>query len=158
FYQDLALSIYNPVDYTLNAFDVPICTYGGEKDEQLIASTEMVARAKELGITIKLLIGPGVGHSFHPDSEKEFMAFHRERQKAGRTLFAGSRAIKFTTRTLKYNTCDWVTVEELIAAYHEAVAEASVDEKDGVLMVTTKNISVLQLARDLAETVEIDGD
>ncbi len=158
FYQDLALSIYNPVDYALNAYDVPICTYGGEKDEQLVASTNMVARAKELGITIKLLIGPGVGHKFHPDSEKEFMAFHLERQKEGRPLYAGSRAIKFTTHTLKYNRCDWVTVEELIAAYREALVEAHVDEKDGVLKVTTKNVSVLQLARDLADTVEIDGD
>ena len=26
FYQDLALSIYNPIDYTLNAFNVPICS------------------------------------------------------------------------------------------------------------------------------------
>jgi len=158
FYQDLALSIYNPVDYALNAFDVPICTYGGEKDEQLVASTEMVALAKELDIPIKLLIGPGMGHAFHPESQKEFMAFHLDRQKAGRAVYPGTRKIKFTTRTLKYNNCDWVTIEEMITPYRETLIEANVDEEDGVLKVTTKNVSVLQLGRDLAETVELDGD
>jgi dienelactone hydrolase len=158
FYQDLALSIYNPIDYTLNAFDVPICTYGGEKDEQLVASTEMVARAKELGVTIKMLIGPGVGHVFHPESQKEFMAFHLERQKAGRSAYPGTRKIKFTTHTLKYNTCDWMTIEEMIVPYRETLVEANVDDKDGVLKVESKNVAVLQLARDLADTVEIDGD
>jgi dienelactone hydrolase len=158
FYQDLALSIYNPVDYTLNAFNVPICTYGGEKDEQLVASTEMAERAAKLGLTIKLIVGPGTGHAFHPESKKEFMAFHLERQKAGRPFYPYPRQIKFTTHTLKYNTCDWLTIEELIAPYRETLVEANVDEKDDVLKVKTQNVAVLQLGRDVAETVEIDGD
>ncbi|MGE5191658.1 MAG: prolyl oligopeptidase family serine peptidase [Deltaproteobacteria bacterium] len=158
FYQELALSIYNPIDYTLNAFDVPICTYGGEKDEQLVASTEMVERAAKLGLTIKLLVGPGMGHAFHPESRKEFMAFHLERQQAGRAVYPRTREIRFTTRTLKYNACDWVTIEELITPYRETVVEAKVDEQDGILKVKTRNVAVLQLGRDLAETVEIDGD
>jgi dienelactone hydrolase len=158
FYQDLALSIYNPVDYTLNASNVPICTYGGEKDEQLVASTEMVERAGRLGLAIKLLIGPGIGHDFHPESKKEFMAFHLERQQAGRPQFPLPREIKFTTRTLKYNTCDWLTIEELITPYRETIVEAKMDEQSDVLHVKTKNVAVLQLARDVAATIEIDGD
>lgn len=158
FYQDQALSIYNPVDYTLNAFNVPICTYGGEKDEQLAASTEMVERAAKLGITIKLLVGPGMGHAFDPGSFGEFMAFHRERQKTGRTVYPGTRAVKFTTSTLKYNTCEWVTIEEMGELYKPALVEASVDEAKDVLKVKTDNVAVLQLGRDLADDVEIDGD
>ena len=95
FYQDLALSIYNPVDYAVNAFDVPICTYGGENDAQLVASTEMVDRARKLGIDVKLLIGPGTGHAFHPESRQEFMAFHLARQREGRRVFPGARSIRF---------------------------------------------------------------
>jgi dienelactone hydrolase len=158
FYQNLALSIYNPVDYTLNAFNVPICTYGGEKDEQLVASTEMVERAEKLGLTIKLLVGPDTGHDFHPESKKEFMAFHLERQKAGRALFPQPREIRFTTRTLKYNTCDWLTIDEQIVPYRATLVEAKVDEQNDILRVKTQNIAVLHLARDVAETVEIDGD
>jgi len=158
FYQDLALSIYNPIDYALNAFNVPICTYGGEKDEQLVASTEMVERAGKLGLAIKLLVGPGIEHDFHPESKKEFMAFHLERQRAGRPQFPLPREIRFTTRTLKYNTCDWLTIEELIVPYRETIVEARMDQQSDVLHVKTQNVAVLQLARDIAATVEIDGD
>ncbi len=157
-YQDKALSIYNPVDYTLNAFDVPICTYGGEKDDQLVASTEMVERASKLGLSIKLLIGPGMGHAFDPQSLREFMAFHAERQKAGRSVYPGTRQIKFTTHTLKYNACDWVTIEEMIEPYAETLVEAAADADGQVLTVNTKNVAVLELGRDLAEKVVIDGD
>ena len=157
-YQDRALSIYNPIDYALNAFDVPICTYGGENDEQLAASTQMVERAAQLGIDIKLIVGPGMGHAFDPESKKAFMAFHRQRQKVGRPVYPGTRAVKFTTHTLKYNTCEWVTIEEMIEPYHEALVEAAVDERGELLKVRTRNVAVLQLARDIAESVELDGD
>jgi predicted esterase len=158
FYQDLSLSIYNPVDYALNAFNVPICTYGGEKDAQLAAGTEMVELAGKLGISIKLIVGPEMGHAFDPASLKEFMAFHHEKQQAGRQIYPGVRQLKFTTRTLKYNTCEWVTVEEQIEPYRETLVDAKVDEAAGVLKVSTKNVAVLQVGRDLAEKIDLDGD
>jgi dienelactone hydrolase len=157
FYQDLALSIYNPIDYTLNAFNVPICTYGGEKDEQLVASTEMVERAKQLGIPIKLIIGQGMGHAFSPEGFKEFMAFHHDRQEAGRDVYPGTRKLKFTTRTLKYNTYEWGSIEELIEPYRETLVEGEVDNNASLLKLTTKNVAVIQVARDLAEKIELNG-
>ena len=88
-HQHRTLSIYDVVPYALNAFNVPVCTYGGEIDKQLLASTTMVARAKRLGVPIKLLIGPGTGHRFHPDSFKEFMAFHQDHALKGRRPYPG---------------------------------------------------------------------
>ena len=41
-YQDETLGIYDAIDYALNAYDVPVCSYGGELDKQLVASTRMV--------------------------------------------------------------------------------------------------------------------
>ena len=158
FYQDMALSIYNPIDYTLNAFNVPICTYGGEKDAQLVASTEMVERAAKLGISIKLIIGKGMGHAFNPQSFEEFMAFHLERQKAGRDVYPGTRKLKFTTRTLKYNSYEWGSIEELIEPYGETLVEGEVDDDARLLKLTTKNVAVVQVVRDLAEKIEINGE
>ena len=157
-YQDKLLSIYNPIDYTSNAFNVPICTYGGENDEQLVASTEMVAKASELGLSIKMLIGPGVGHAFHPETQKEFMAFHAEKQKLGRLIYPENRSVKFTTHTVKYNNCDWVTIEEMIEPYAPATVDAEADDDGQMVKVTTKNVGVLALGRDLGEKVMIDGD
>src|SRR5258707_1091245 len=118
----------------------------------------MVELAGKLGIPIKLIVGPGMGHAFDPASLKEFMAFHRAKQQAGRQIYPGIRRLKFTTRTLKYNTCEWVTVEEQLEPYRETLVEANVDEAAGILKVTTKNVAVLQVGRDLAEKIDLDGD
>lgn len=155
-HQHRGLHIYDSIDYALNMFNVPFCTYGGELDAQLVASTKMIERGKELGVDATLLIGPGMGHKFHPDSYKEFMAFHTARSKAGRPRFPGRKQIRFVTWTLKYNKCEWLTIEEMIKPYAETLAEGGVDD-DGVLRLTTKNIVALKIARDVANRVELDG-
>jgi len=155
-HQHRGLHIYDSIDYALNMFNVPFCTYGGELDAQLAASTKMIERGKELGVDATLLIGPAMGHKFHPDSFKEFMAFHTARSKAGRPRFPGRKQIRFVTWTLKYNKCEWLTIEEMIKPYAETLAEGGVDD-DGVLRLTTKNIAALKIARDVADHVELDG-
>ncbi|MDA0282408.1 MAG: prolyl oligopeptidase family serine peptidase [Planctomycetota bacterium] len=155
-HQHLALGIYDSIDCALNMFNVPFCTYGGELDAQLVASTAMIDRGKELGVDAKLIVGPGVGHKFHPDSYKEFMAFHIAQSDLGRPRYPGRRNIRFVTRTLKYNRCEWLTIEEMIKPYKETLAEGGVGD-DGVLRLKTKNIAALKIARDIAETIEIDG-
>lgn len=155
-HQHAVLGIYDAIDYALNAYNVPVCTYGGELDKQLVASTQVVDKAKKLGIDIKLIIGKGAGHKFTPKGFREFMDFHLAKSKQGRAPFPGRDSIRFTTRTLKYNECEWLTIEEMLEMYKPAVVEGGID-KNGVLKLKTKNIAVLQIARDVAETVEIDG-
>lgn len=156
-HQHDALHIYDALDYTLNAFNVPICTYGGELDKQLAASTLMVEEAKQRDVTIKLLIGPNTEHKFHPDSFKEFMAFHRANVERGRPTAQQRKEIRFITYTLKYNDCDWLTIEEMDDHLDAATVHATV-AKDGVLHIKTENVTALQIARDVAEKIEIDGD
>ncbi len=156
-WQHANLGIYDAIDYSLNAFNVPVCTYGGEKDAQLVASTSVVAAATKQNVDIKLLIGPGMGHKFHPDSFKEFMAFHLEKSKAGRRRNLGRRHVRFTTKTLKYNSCDWVTIEEMEQVYEPATVDAKINDK-GDVDVTTSNVAVLSLARDVGQFANIDGE
>lgn len=152
-----ALHVYDALDYALNAFNVPICTYGGELDKQLAASRLMVDAAKERDVAIKFLIGPGVEHKFHPDSFKEFIAFHRANVERGRISSQQRKEIRFTTYTLKYNECDWLTIEEMDDHLDAATVHATV-ANNGTLHIKTENITALQIARDVAEKVEIDGD
>lgn len=156
-YQETTLHIYDAVDYVQNAFNVPVCTYGGELDKQLVASTQMHDAANQLGVPLSLLIGPGVGHKFHPDTLRQFMDFHRARQREGRAPYPGTREIRFTTYTVKYNSCEWITIEEQAIPYAESTLSAKVDDKGEVVRITTKNIAMLRIARDIAETAEIDG-
>jgi len=151
-----ALGIYDSIDYVLNAANVPVCTYGGELDAQLVASTRMVDEAKKLGVDIKLIIGKGAGHRFTPEGFQKFMAFHLAKSKQGRKPFPGRRSIHFVTKTLKYNTCEWLTIEEMIKQYEPTVVKGDID-KQGTLILKTQNVAVLRLARDIAEFVSIDG-
>jgi hypothetical protein len=155
-WQHETLGIYDAIDYSLNAANVPICTYGGENDAQLVASTAVVAAAKALGVDIKLLIGPGMGHKFHPDSFQEFMTFHKEKSQAGRRRNLGRREIRFTTRSLRYNTCDWVTIHEMEQVYVPSTVDARLI--DGNVEVSTVNVALLSLARDAGTHAIIDGD
>ncbi len=155
-WQHRTLGIYDSIDYALNAFNVPICTYGGEKDKQLQASTRMVEAAKKHDIDIKLVIGKDAGHKFTPEGFREFMDFHLAQSAKGRPRFGGPREIRFTTRTLKYNECGWLTIEEVLEQYAPATVEGGVDD-DGILRLTTKNVATLQIARDVALDIEIDG-
>ncbi len=155
-HQHKTLAIYDVVPYALNAFNVPVCTYGGEIDKQLVASTTMVEQAKRLGVPIKLLVGPKTGHRFHPDSFKEFMAFHEQHSKKGRRPYPGRTDVRFVTWTVKYNQCEWLTVEEMDELYKPAIVQARKDD-EGMLRIKTRNVAVLQIARDVADQVEIDG-
>lgn len=156
-WQHATLGIYDAIDYSLNAFNVPICTYGGENDAQLVASTSVVKAAKSQGVDIKLLIGPGMGHKFHPNSLREFMAFHREKSAAGRQWNLGRQHIRFVTRTLKYNTCDWLTIQEVERVYAPSTVDAQRDD-DGNVTISTQNVTALSLSRDVATLAIIDGD
>jgi dienelactone hydrolase len=156
-FQHKALRIYDSIDYVMNLFDVPFCTYGGELDAQLVASTAMVDKAKKLDVPVKLLIGKGMGHRFHPDSFKEFMAFHQAKAKKGRPRYPGAKAIRFITYTLKYNRCEWLTIEELEKQYTPTTVEAVVNPKDGQLHVRTKNVAAFRIARDLSSNAIING-
>jgi len=156
-HQHKALGIYDAIDYALNAYNVPVCTYGGELDKQLAASTRMVAEAKKLGIEIKLIIGKGAGHKFTPEGRREFMAFHLEQMKQGRPRYPGRKSIRFVTKTLKYNRCEWATIEEMIAMYQPATVEGGIDRTTGRLKLKTKNVAVLQIDRDVADEIDLDG-
>ena len=156
-HQHRTLGIYDSIDYAMNAFNVPVCTYGGEKDAQLLAGQSMTDAAKELGIDVKLIIGPGMGHKFDDASRQTFMDFHHEKSKAGRKRGRSRKQIRFTTRTLKYNKCDWITVEEITKQYAPTVVEGKIDE-GGDLALTTKNVEVLTIDRGISGIVSINGD
>jgi dienelactone hydrolase len=155
-HQHAVQPVYNALEYALNAFNVPICTYGGELDKQIAASQLMVDAARAEGVEIKFLIGPKTEHKFHPDSFKEFMEFHRANVERGRPSYLQRREIRFVTYTLKYNGCDWLTIEELDEHLDRATVHAKVDR--GVVRIKTENVTALQIARDIAERVELDGD
>lgn len=156
-WQHATLGIYDAVDYALNAANVPVCTYGGELDPQLAASTTMAAAAAERDVPIEVIVGPGMGHKFDPASLEKFMAFHQEKSAAGRPSPQARRRIRFTTRTLRYNQCDWLTIDEVQSVYQPSEVDAEINEA-GDVEIVTDNVAALSISRDAGEAVILDGD
>lgn len=154
--QHLTLGIYDAVDYALNAANVPVVTYGGERDPQLLASTTMQKRTGELQVPLQVLIGAGMGHEFDADSRRKFMDFHLERSLVGRPQYGQRKKLRFSTRSLRYSRCDWLRIEEQLVSYQPSTAEGEIDELD-TLRLTTRNVALLRLSREIAGTVVIDG-
>jgi len=154
--QHTTLGIYDAIDYAMNAFNVPVCTYGGENDAQLLASTSMAEAAAVLDVPIQVIVGPEMGHAFDPESRKQFMAFHLAQSEKGRPRLGQRKEIRFTTRTLKYNKCDWLAIEEVENVYEPSVVEARVDDA-GDVEITTSNVRALRIARDVGTDAIIDG-
>ncbi len=154
--QHETLRIYDSINYAMNAFNVPVCTYGGEIDPQLVASTSMAEAANALDVPIAVIVGPKMGHKFDPESQKQFMAFHIAKSESGRPRFGQRKQIRFTTSTLRYNKCDWLAIEEVESVYEPSVVEAEIND-DGDVEITTSNIHALRLVRDVATDAIIDG-
>jgi len=154
--QHSTLGIYDSIDYALNAFNVPVCTYGGEKDAQLLAGASMTEAARQLDVSIKLIVGPNMGHAFDRESQKEFMAFHLDKSASGKPRFGERKHIRFTTRSLRYNSCDWMAIEEIDKVYDPATVDAKVNG-DGDVEISTTNVAALRLNRDIGTDAIIDG-
>ena len=155
-WQDSTLHIYDAVDYSLNAFNVPMIGYGGENDPQRAAAESVAAATHEVGIEIDVLVGKNMGHKFDEDSREKFMKFLSEQNATGRPGYPGRQQLRFITYTPKYNRCDWLEVSQLGRMYEPAVVEGG-RTNDGILSLTTKNVVALKIAREVAAQIEIDG-
>ena len=131
--------IYDAVDYALNAFNLPVIAYGGDKDPQLQAALNMKEAMAKEGLELNLVVGPDTEHRYHPESLKQIMAF-----LATKTLDPTPRHVKFTTWTLKYPQSHWLRVEGLQRHYQRALVDAQVTDQ-GQLLVKTQNVTHLAL-------------
>ncbi|MBK5294396.1 MAG: prolyl oligopeptidase family serine peptidase [Acidobacteriia bacterium] len=151
-YQDKTLRIYDAVEYSPNAFNLPVVGYGGELDPQLQASVNIQERLTAEGLTglrALFLVGPQTEHRFHPDSKKESDAFldsFLNRPRPARDQ------IRFVTYTTRYNRCSWLTVDGLEHHYERADVDAR--RGAGGVEVKTKNVSRFTLATPGAVTID----
>jgi dienelactone hydrolase len=161
------LHIYDPVDYAINAFDVPIVGYGGENDPQNQASKNIEAALVAQGVSMKTdglvtkaegldftrVVGKGMGHAVDKESAALMKTFHDVRATRGSDPYP--RKIRFATYTLKYNKVGWLSIERLVEHYKKVTIEAEVE--DDVATVKTENIAAIAVARQVGETIQLDG-
>jgi hypothetical protein len=140
-YQEACLRIYDAADYAENAVNVPIVAYAGENDPQLQAARTVQARLKPLGIPMTLLMAPGLKHEFPPEWQK------KAEEEYGKHLVNGKaeypQRVHFVTYTLKYNSCNWVSIHNLEKHYERALVHAELQENG--YTIKTANVRALEI-------------
>lgn len=143
-YEKKLYHMYDCTDYALNLFNCPTVAYSGENDKQKQAADIMAKAAKAEGIELTHIIGPKTGHSYHKDAKTEINRRIDSIATKGRNPLP--RSIRFTTWTLRYNECHWLTVDGLEEHWERARVDADLDAGRNSVKLTTKNVSALTLA------------
>lgn len=156
-YQERCLAIYDAIHYAENAFNVPVIAYSGEKDGQKAAADniENALKGFKEPLNFQHLVAPGLEHKQPPEWLAKIEAeFAKIDAKPKPTT---PERVRFVTHTLRYPTCKWVTIEGLERHYDRSVVDAV--PKDGIVTVTTQNVSRIRFGRDLelSSKFVIDG-
>lgn len=131
--------LYDCNGWAMNLFHCPTVAYSGEIDRQKQAADIMAEALAEEGMELAHIIGPGMGHKYHPASKLEIDRRIDSIAALGREHVP--RKVKFTTYTLRYNEMLWVTIDALGNHWEQAVLEAEME--DGGVRAGAHNISAL---------------
>ena len=147
--------LYDVPDYKRNFLNVPLIAYSGEQDKQKAAADIMEAELAQEGLKLTHLIGPGMGHKYHPevllDVQKRLAAMVEKGRDNNR------RQIALQTRTLRYSELGWVEAFALDKHWEESRIDVTADTKAGVV-ISTKNIAAMRLTGpNVGSEATIDG-
>jgi hypothetical protein len=150
--------LYDVPGYVRNFANRPVVVYSGEEDAQKRAADQMVAAAAAAGITMPHLIGPGVGHKYHPETKLEVAKLVDVAANQGAPR--NPKRVHLTTFTLRYNQMDWVRIDSLKKHWEESSVDALIE--GGAIKITTKAVTGLTLSPDEAKPgttlrINIDG-
>ncbi|HJT77560.1 MAG TPA: prolyl oligopeptidase family serine peptidase, partial [Gemmataceae bacterium] len=134
---------YDATDYALNLFDCPTVAYSGEIDRQKQAADMMAKALADTGLELTHIIGPKTAHAYEPRAKQEVS--RRIDAIAARGRNPVPNLVRFTTWTLRYNRCFWVTIDGLKSHWDRAVLQAGRGGRPGGIEVRTGNIDALTL-------------
>ncbi len=141
-YEKKLWHLYDCTDYALNLANCPTVAYSGEKDKQKQAADVMARAMQKEGLELVHLVGPGTGHSYHPQTKREIE--RRIDAVVARGREPVPARVHFTTWTLRYNRMLWVVLDGLDRHWERARVDAEVTGPERV-RVSATNVSALTL-------------
>ncbi|WP_010586761.1 prolyl oligopeptidase family serine peptidase [Schlesneria paludicola] len=154
-YEEKLWRMYDCPGYAANLAQLPTVAYSGDMDIQKQAADIMETAFEREGMKLLHIIGPMTGHQIHPESEKQIEAKLAEWALKGRNRTPAK--VQLVTFTLKYNCMYWLTIDGMNEHWSEARVVA--EPVDGVLAITTRNVSALSVTPPAGapKQVRIDG-
>jgi hypothetical protein len=145
-YEQKLWGVYDVPDCARNFFNVPLICYSGELDAQRDSAEYMTEVLGREGLKPPHLIGPGVGHKYHPETIKEVQGLIEAAVNQGRDPWP--KKVTLQTRTLAYARMFWVSVGQFIQEWEDTRVDAEILDSEKVVRVTTKNVAMLQIRRE----------
>jgi pimeloyl-ACP methyl ester carboxylesterase len=121
-YEKKLWRLYDCPGYAANLFNVPVVAYSGEKDRQKQAADVMARALDALKMPLVHIIGPNMGHDYHPEAKKEIDRRIDRLAAQGRPHCPPE--VRFRTYTLRYNRSYWVRIDALEKHWEQAKVEA----------------------------------
>ncbi len=147
-YEQTLWQMYDCDKWALNLKNVPTIAYSGAIDKQKQAADVMAEACWNLPLEDRFelahIVAPDTGHKITPEARKEI----ERRLNAIHSMQLYNETPKkvwFTTMTLKYNRCHWLTVDSLKQHWQPAVVRASFYTQDGSASVTIHASGVKRL-------------
>lgn len=144
-YEQTLWGVYDVPDYARNFKNVPLISYSGENDTQRDSAEYMTEVLAKEGITRPHLIGPGMGHKYHPEVAKEVQSWVEKAVEKGRKAPGERSDFSYQTRTLQYenNFSPLVTIKGLEEHWKDSRLDSQYDAKTKTLTLTTLNLAEL---------------
>jgi predicted esterase len=134
---------YDVPAYVRNLFNLPVVAYSGEQDKQIQAARVMEQAFVDEDQKLPHLIGPGMGHKYHPDTLRDIL--QRMKTARDRGLELSPSRVTLQTRTLRYHRIHWVDVRGLKEHWRDSRVNAE-RMADGQFQLTTSNVTALRLS------------
>jgi len=122
-------------DYARNFLNVPLISYSGEDDAQRDSAEYMMEVLAKEGLKPPHLIGPGMGHKYHPEVIKEVQAWIEKAAAKGRDLFPDE--VRIQTKTALYGRMKWMNLHGLEESWKDARIDAKVLDGQTIEMKTS---------------------
>jgi predicted esterase len=145
--------VYDVPNYVRNLFNLPVVVYSGENDKQIQAARVMEQAFAAQGRELTHLIGPGMGHKYHPEVLQDI----KQRMRAAADIGRNNRpkTVHLQTTTLRYGSQFWVHATRLKKHWEDSRIDAEVKDEESIHM-TTRNIAALSLT--YWQKVPMDGE
>lgn len=136
-YERKLFQLYDATKYAANLFHCPTIAYSGSEDKQKQAADIMETYLQREGLDLVHIIGAGMGHkyddaSIHAINDQMDAWLSQPKDQFPQT-------IHFTTRTLRYSSIHWVTVDALDEHWKRSDISAEIVD-DRSIRLDTDNI------------------
>ena len=133
-YEQTLWGLYDVPNYVRNLFNMPVIAYSGELDKQIQAARVMEEAYQREGKTLPHLIGPGMGHKYHPDTLSTLK--QQLSQQSQRLTARPVQKISLQTNTLRYPAYHNNLVALTGLVEHWVPASLTVDARNDAHLLT----------------------